>query len=106
MRRFLRVLTVTAVAALALSTSAVPAFAASPSATSLVTTAGFVGPGANLPVFGIDLTAGAGGLGGQCANLAQVLIDFNQVTGGGTFDVDDLEANTDPGGGDAGIELW
>ncbi len=94
MKRFLRVLTVTAVALVALGATAVPAFAASPSAMSLVASTTYVRPGANLTTFGIELTSGF-----LVSTLNEVRVDFNDV-GGANFSIeDDLEA------GD-GVILW
>ncbi len=95
MRRFLRVLTVTTVALLAIGTGAVPAMAVSPSGADLTANPQYMKIGVDVPVFGIDLISS-----GLSTNLSEVRVDFAQVTGGGTFGVDDLEANPD------GIELW
>ncbi|MFY9585901.1 MAG: Ig-like domain-containing protein [Actinomycetota bacterium] len=97
MKRFLRATVITLVVLMALSAGAVPAFAASPSATSLRTSTSYATPNIDIPVFGIDLIAS-----GSCTTFTDLVVDFLQVAGGGTFDADDLESN----GADAGISLW
>lgn len=95
MKRFLRVLLVTSVGLLAVASTAVPAAAASPSAANLLAGDRFLRPGPDLAVFGIDLTSAF-----LVSTLNEVRADFAQVTGGGTFDVGDLETSPE------GIMLW
>jgi hypothetical protein len=90
----MRGILVAAMALAALSTIAVPAFAASPSATDLTSAAQFVRASQDLTVFGIDLS------GSSLTTVSKVRVDFAQNGSDADFDFSDLEASPD------GIQVW
>lgn len=95
MKSLLRISVVALALALLIVAGTVPALAASPSAANLTANPQYARDGVDVPVFGIDLIAS-----GSCTEFTDVVVDFAQVAGGGTFEPDDLDGNPD------GIKLW
>jgi hypothetical protein len=93
-KRFLRGTLVGTLAVVVLSSIAVPALAASPSAADVTTAGHLLRPGADTTVFGIDLS------GSSLTTVSKVRIDFAQNGADTDFDIDDLWASP------AGIQLW
>lgn len=94
MKKILRGTVVAAIALAALSATAIPAAAASPSGTDLTVAGQTIRPGIDLVTFGIDLT------GSSLIKLSKVHADFAQVGGDSDFDTGDLEASPD------GVVVW